>query len=342
MAHHGMHPVFAARASTILYHLVMSVPVAQGVYLLPSNVCPVVPLTLIAAQRPFEFIDLDPASLCMSHALLQQRLTCKALPRVAGIVFVRTYGAVFDITSEFQALKTLQPELLLVDDRCLSRPLLEREEGDWQGADVLLFSTGHAKPVDVGFGGFAHLQPHVPWMWHHRPFIAADEHAITALYKEHIHKQQPLYGTTGAAVPPQHLQTFHWLDTSEPTVSWATYRELVLKARTEAESHATEIIQVYRQDLPDAVQLPSSYHSWRFQIRVPNRETLLKKIFAAGFFASDHYFPAATLFGGYLCPVATALSTDILNLFHDFRVSSADAEQMGKIVQAHLADKREE
>jgi hypothetical protein len=63
---------------------------------------------------------------------------------------------------------------------------------------------------------------------------------------------------------------------------------------------------------------------------------LVEKIFAAGFFASDHYFPAATLFGGHPCPVATALSADIVNLFHDVRVSLADAEQIGKIVRAHL------
>jgi hypothetical protein len=342
MAHHGMHTVFAARASAILYHLVMSVPVTQGVYLLPSNVCPVVPLALIAAQRPFEFIDLDPASLCMSHALLQQRLTCKALPRVAGIVFVRTYGAVFDITSEFQALKTLQPELLLVDDRCLSRPLLEREEVDWQGADVLLFSTGYAKPVDIGFGGFAYLQPHIPWSWQHRPFITADEQQITALYKEHIHKQQPLYDETETELQRQRLQTLHWLDTSKPTMPWARYRELVLEARAAAESHAAKIIHIYRYYIPDKVQLPPGYHSWRFQLRVTDRDELLRKIFAADLFASAHYFPAATLFGGHSCPVATDLSADIVNLFHDFRVSLAGAEQIGKIVRAHLADKKEE
>ena len=225
MAHYGIHTVFAARASAILYHLVMSVPAARGVYLLPANVCPVVPLTLIAAQRPFEFIDLDPVSLCMSHAFVQQRLASTALPRVAGIIFVRTYGVTFDVTSEFQSLKTAQPELLLVDDRCLSRPLVEREEVDWQGADVLLFSTGYAKPVDVGFGGFAHLQPHVPWSWQHRPFITADEQQVTALYKEHIHKQQPLYDETEAELQRQRLQTLDWLDTSKPTMPWARYRE---------------------------------------------------------------------------------------------------------------------
>jgi hypothetical protein len=340
MTHHAPHPIFAARASAILYQLAMSVPATHGAYLLPANVCPVVPLTLLAAHRAFEFIDLDATTLSMSPALVRQRLTAPACPPIAGILFVRPYGAMFDMTAEFQDWKTAQPGVLLIDDRCLARPVLEKDAVEWQGADAILFSTGYAKPVDVGFGGFAHLQPHVSFQWHHRPFDPAHEQRVTALYKAHIQQHQPLYEATAATAPPRHLQTCQWLDTSEPTMSWSTYRERVLRAR--ADAHTATILQVYRRHILEAVHLPSAYHSWRFQIRVPRRDTLLKQIFATGFFASDHYFPAATLFGGHPCPVATALSADIVNLFHDFRVSLADADQIGKLVRAHLLRAEEE
>lgn len=283
MVHHEPLPVFAARASAILYHLVMSLPTTRGVYLLPANVCPVVPLTLLAAQRPFEFIDLDEMSLCMSPALVGHRLTARQRAPVAGILFVRTYGATLDMTVDFRAWKTLQPELLLIDDRCLARPVLDRTAVHWQGADVVLFSTGYAKPVDVGFGGFAHLQPYVSWQWHPRPFVAADEHTVTALYQAHIRKQRPLYEASAHECPPRHFQTLQWLDTRAPHMPWSPYRALVLKAEAAAESHAATLLASYRHHIPERAHLPFAYHAWRFQLRVPRRDALLKKIFAAGY-----------------------------------------------------------
>ena len=162
-----MRTAFEARASTILYNLVSTLPTSAGVYLLPANICPVVPLALIAAGRPFEFIDLDPASLCMSPSLLCQRLTARDQQHVAGMLFARTYGVDFDASPLFHELKVLLPDLLIIDDRCAASPEPNTVRLNWQGADCVLFSTGYAKQVDLGFGGFAHLCDHVPYSTHH-------------------------------------------------------------------------------------------------------------------------------------------------------------------------------
>jgi len=64
-----------------------------GVFLLPANVCPIVPIVLMKARRPFEFIDIDTKSLGMSEVEAFRRLQ-RTADRVAGILYVRPYGAV--------------------------------------------------------------------------------------------------------------------------------------------------------------------------------------------------------------------------------------------------------
>lgn len=54
-----MRTAFEARACTILYNIARTTAAAGGVFLLPADICPVVPLALLAAQREFELIDID-------------------------------------------------------------------------------------------------------------------------------------------------------------------------------------------------------------------------------------------------------------------------------------------
>lgn len=331
-----MRTVYEARASTILFRLAAARPDAAGLYLLPANVCPVVPLALLAARRRFEFVDLDAESLHMSDALLRQRLADTGLPPVLGIVFVRTYGADLEAGPLFRELRALRRELLIVDDRCLCRPLPDVAELDSQGADVVLFSTGYGKQVDLGFGGFAHLVDQVPYVERHRRFDGADLGSITALYKECIRSGTPIYRDGEAVGRREALGRLGWLDTDRPALDWSDYRSRVLEVREDAEERRASINAIYRSLICEAAQLPESFHDWRFQVRVPEPTTLLEEIFAAGLFASDHFYPAADLFGGHASPQAKQLQGQVINLFNDFRVSEADAGKLGRIVARHL------
>lgn len=78
------------------------------------------------------------------------------------MLYVRTYGVENDREPLFQALKQRQPHLLVIDDKCLCHPDFDGERL-CPHADVTLFSTGRAKPVDLGFGGFAHCREGVPY-----------------------------------------------------------------------------------------------------------------------------------------------------------------------------------
>ncbi|HEX6083969.1 MAG TPA: hypothetical protein VF266_05560 [Thermoanaerobaculia bacterium] len=138
--------IYAHRAAAILHDVVAS---HDGVWLLPANVCDIVPATLRAAGRAYELVDVDPVTLEPSREQILSRA-----PHCAGVVFVRTYGAVYDADAFFAELA--REDFRIVDDRCLCPPDVEGTDLS-PHADVTLFSTGYAKYVDLGEGGFAQM-----------------------------------------------------------------------------------------------------------------------------------------------------------------------------------------
>lgn len=52
----------------------------------------------------------------------------------------------------YTELKAINPELCIIDDRCLCKP--ELEDVVPEKVDLVLFSTGYAKYVELSYGGF--------------------------------------------------------------------------------------------------------------------------------------------------------------------------------------------
>jgi hypothetical protein len=244
--------VFEARACSVLHNLLLAREDARP-FLLPANVCPVVPQTFRKAGCPFELADIAGPDLAMNEERCLERMA-RTPGGFAGLLFVRTYGAQGDAAPFFQAAKQLAPDLLVIDDRCLCPP--DPDGGSLTpGAGVTLWSTGYAKPVDVGFGGFAHLAEGVPY---HSRLDAGRE---------------------------------DWLDLTPPEVSWPAYRAGVLAALPEIAEHKRRLNAIYTESLPPEIQLPARFQGWRFQILVPEPDRLVAALFAAGLFASRHYAP---------------------------------------------------
>lgn len=144
--------VLEHRAAVILYNVLRSLADPRP-FLLPANVCAVVPETFRAAGQSFEFVDIAEPHLGMS---LDQCVSRAREKDIAGVVHVRTYGNELDPSLFFASLRQVREDVFLIDDKCLCRP-------DVDGtalsplADVTLFSTGRVKYADIGYGGFAHL-----------------------------------------------------------------------------------------------------------------------------------------------------------------------------------------
>src|SRR5207249_9241033 len=149
----AMKIIHAARASAILYQLLAGRK-RRHPWLLPANICPVVPETFVKAGVPFEFVDISNTTL---HMDLDQAAARMMSRPIAGLVYAHTYGEPSTPNSFFRLARSLHPEILIVDDRCLCTPEFKVSSI----ADVVLFSTGYAKIVDLNFGGYAFVHKNI-------------------------------------------------------------------------------------------------------------------------------------------------------------------------------------
>ena len=316
--------VYARRASTILFNLLLSNE-GDRPFLLPANICPIVPITFRKARRTFHLMDIDSLDLGLD------RTACLDLLRqnpedFAGVLYVRPYGALGDCSTFFHAIHAIRNDLLVIDDRCLCRPDPDGEGID-PAADVTLYSTGYGKPVDIGTGGFAHLVGGVPYRPQQLRFDASALQTITRRYKIALARRWPFVG-------PEE----DWLDGDSPALAWAEYRERALEEDRRIESHRCRLNAIYAEELPRSLQLPSRFQQWRFQIRAPQSRRLLRRLRVAGLFASQHY---AALGGGIFTdgrfPRAEALHRVIVNLFNDRYYDESQAIATARIVREHVA-----
>lgn len=304
--------VYEQRAATVLFNIIKSSPL-NGCFLLPANVCPIVPLVLLKAKRRFEFIDVSPETFCMDHDALMKRWM-KPGEKPAGIIYVRSYGAVFETSAIFAKIKSISPDSVIIDDRCLCAP--EFNEASLSSTDAILYSTGYAKFVDLGFGGFAVISDKLPYCRSVLPFSVTDLEAVIEKYKNCLATRKYYNYKDG-----------NWLDTTAPVMSWARYRSLVEKECERASKIKNSINAVYTSGIPQEVQLAGEFQSWRFNILVRNNSNVLEVITKEGFFASKHYDSLAGIFWPGDAPIAEKIQRHVINLFNDryFDIEKASA-----------------
>lgn len=319
-----MRTVFEARGCSILYNLLRSLG-GERPFLLPSNVCPIVPATFLKARRPLKFVDITEPDLVMDRARCLQLL--KENPGgFGGLLFVRTYGVEGNEDDFFRSLKEVQPDLLVIDDKCLCRP-------DCDGvnlsrvADVTLFSSGHAKYVELGFGGFAHLQERVKYQRQGGHYSATALAALTERYK-----------AASAECRPFELGDETWLDLSPPEHSWAEHRIRLQSALNHVDEHKERLNAIYRDSLPLKIQLADKFQGWRFNIRMPEAGRFVARLFEAQLFASRHYPSVSGLFSSERFPIAERLHDEVVNLFNDRNYDDVRAHRTTQIANEHLGE----
>lgn len=239
---------FERRASAILFNVLRALDDRRP-FLLPANICAVVPQTFAAAGQPFEFVDIEEASLAIDAEQCVARIHTHTF---AGVLFVRPYGSERDASQLFSRLRDAQPDLVIIDDKCLCRPDPDNESPS-PLADLTLFSTGPKKFVDIGGGGFAHLGERV-------------------VYRR-------------AEDSPD------WLDLRPPDESFDEYRAQILDEARRITAHKNALNAIYSSAIPVRCQLPPDFQQWRFNIRVPDPDALVAELFAHGLFAGRHYSP---------------------------------------------------
>ena len=146
--------LYRERAATVLYE-VLSTLDKNSKFLLPINVCPIVPDTFLRTGIKFEFIDIDLNTLSMDVEMALKVI--KNDSSINGMLFVNTFGIELNSESFYKKVKHLNPKIFIIDDQCLSVQNFDFDI-DNSSASLALFSSGYSKYVDIGYGGFGLLK----------------------------------------------------------------------------------------------------------------------------------------------------------------------------------------
>ena len=309
--------VFENRGAAVLYYFLKGNNSGRP-FLLPANVCPIVPLTFFKAGVPFEFVDIDEThAMCRSQCI--DRISHK---KYGGILFVHAYGRIFDNGAFYRQFKTFDPSLLIIDDKCLCRPRLTDEVP--ADTDLELYSTGYAKYIEFAYGGWGIVNDCLNYI--REPLVFREE-----VYKE-LMEYLRLCLNKGCCWD---MTWEEWLDGSVFRESVPAYLQKIAFRLAEMDQHKECLNGIYEKNLPKEIQWGKDYNSWRFMINIINREKVLAKIFEAGLFAGTNFPSVSYLFGGISLPHAEEEQKRVMNLFNDFRVDEEFAYKVCDIINRY-------
>lgn len=269
-----MRAIVDGRGSKILYNFIKSNHF-KGKVLLPSNICSDVVETIQHAGMELAFCDVSRETLCLDEVELMGRLK-----EVQIVLFVHTYGVEKTFHDLFNRIKEAKPDVVIVDDRCLC--MIDTMMPENSLADLVLFSTGAKKQVDLGGGGFGYIAD----KWNYSEMSGSGYWDDV----EDVGWQNKIHLENGRLIMTEELR-------------------IIIK---NALSHRNTLKTVYQYNLPPEIQLPQAFQQWRFNIWVDNKDEILKALFLEGLFASGHYKP----FDEH-CENAKELYDHVINLFED-------------------------
>lgn len=313
--------VYEKRASVILLHFLTSSHDDRP-YLLPSNVCEIVPLIFVKARRPFEFIDISEKTFGMDEGRVLDALR-KHPGRYGGVLFVRPYGVERAFDGFFRAVKEIDDSVMVIDDCCMCAP--DPEMPLSPSADLICYSTGYAKYCDAGGGGFGRVSDGTAYRRKEYPFDAKTSSEVIKECKSKAAKGERFI-----------CKSDDWLDTGVPALPYEDYIRAVKDLAAKMVSHKRQLNDIYAKGIPSDLQFPPEYQNWRFNAFMPRRDELLKEISSQGLFASAHYHSMARVYSDARAPLAERFSERVINFFNDLHFDADRARRVVEIVNAHL------
>ncbi len=231
--------IFEARASIILYNVLVSIK-NPDTFILPLNVCPIVPAVFLKAKVKFEFIDISAETLCIDQKILYKRL--QSTDKIGGVLFVKTFGINYDTDHIYKKIKAIDNNIFIIDDACLQKPNFEYDFKR-SYADLSLFSTGYSKYVDINWGGFGFLQEKYNYVQTKLPFVRCDlEHLTESFLKATNNHSMLSYCDT------------NWLgDDNARFIDFEEYKEDINSKITLIQQHKTLINNIYKKELPQYI-----------------------------------------------------------------------------------------
>jgi hypothetical protein len=306
----------ANRASAILYLFLTTRNKPGDHYLLPTNICPEVVLVFLKAGIRLTFLDLETENLGLEPNEIQNVLERE---KVNGILYNHTYGNEYVPIQFLEYIKKELPDIYLIDDRCLCFPNQNYSNGLF---DLVLFSTGPRKQIDIGYGGYGFLKGE-----------DLNRQNITRSIKDFEYVR-----TLSKELPEiekwKEAASLNWLEVKQFDLNGSYFDEL-FGAETKQVLHKKVLKEIYYKNIPQEFLMDKKYNDWRVQIRVKNKKRLLEMIFNAGMFAGDHYRSLGTWLDKRNFPVGERLEKEVVNLFIDLNIGQEEALQLSSLIKKY-------
>lgn len=312
---------FGRRASAVLYRYLCETR-NDGYWILPANICPIVPAVFQKANRQYRIFDIDAETLCLKESAVLN--TVKNETCLAGVFWSRSYGSTLSVERIFEKIKAVNKSIRIVDDKCLCRPDFDHSGGV---ADLELYSSGYSKYIDFGWGGWGFLKKKTSFPSQEYTYREFDYMDIEEIFKKCKEKQVAF--TCPAT---------HWLDLREPEIPWSTFQAQLKEKLDAITNHRITLRKIYEERLNKWALSPNLQH-WRFNIIIEQQNELMTAIFACGHFASAHYKSIAPVFGRGDTPVADDSGRRIVNFFIDQHYTAQRAAELAVFVESFLTSK---
>ena len=317
-----MSLVINYRASTILYNFILSNDTKKGTWILPTNICHYVAATILKAGASIEIIDVSEDDFCLDNDIVISKLEANSV-KYSGVIYVRGFGIENNANSIFNAIKNINKDILIVDDKCLSIPSIKGEVSSL--VDMELYSTGYSKFIDLGYGGYAKLNKNINYEKAPLLYNEEDEQEFTKYFRgiifDNNKPQEKLQDT---------LVNSNWLKSEE--INTVEYLAKIEEKLKETKDNKEKINSVYESCLLEKSKISQSLNNWRYNIVTENRIEILDALQKEDLFASKHYHPLSKVFKSEESPVWDKYSGKILNLFNDFRYSVLKAQKTSEII----------
>lgn len=286
-----------------------------GKFLIPANVCPIIPLVFFKNNIQIKFIDISLKDLDMD-----KKIVLKNVKQFDGMLWNNSYGKEIDNSIFFKKCKTLNKKFCIIDDKCLSKPKLSFNKLIF--SDLELYSTGYAKYCDLGFGGFALSKRKIKF---HSTVYDKN------LYNKIIKKFN--YSINNKKIFD--LKIDNWLQNTNNIIH-EEYFLNIKNYKKKVETHKKKINHIYNKYLPSEIKIHKKLNNWRYNILIPQRKILIKKIFEENLFASTHYYPSSKIFQNIKMKNSDYIGANIVNLFNDFRVDEKMTKKTSMIIKRHF------
>ena len=311
---------FAYRASTILYKYLVQSKTEE--WILPANICYIVPMVFLKAKKNISFVDIDPVTFLIDENKVYDIIRIKSQGSI-GVLFNHTYGCEINQDFFFNNLKSLKHDINIIDDKCLCLPRFDEEES--KNADLILYSTGYSKYVDLGIGGYGFSKQKLNFDYF--DYDVDDEKSILNIVKKTIEKGER---------PDINLFNQKWLNSYELELEIPHYVGMVRTEQIRIAEHKRKINLIYENNLPIEIQLNTCFQQWRFNIIVNGRDLLLKQIFFNKLFASSHYHDLSGILMNQQAKYSFELHSKVINLFNDKYISENQALKLTRIIRKYL------